>query len=209
LTPNLGTVCQNFNQQEIENYLKRRKCGGTVGVANDYCCQVAVTQTCSGPCNAPPPAGTGHLIEEVGSYESQYGTCSDLGTTPDPVVINNDLAVIAGKCFQGKCNFTVNPPCEKSCEAVEDHCRRFECIKANPPDGFPCPGALILITNGCGCPEPGFQYQGCPGSEVGGSPPFTLTGNPEIRLVSLKINNEEVCLPILCEGNCDGYTFCE
>lgn len=32
---------------------------------------------------------------------------------------------------------------------------------------------------------------------------------PDIRMVKIIINNQEVCVPILCEGVCDGYTFCE
>lgn len=32
--------------------------------------------------------------------------------------------------------------------------------------------------------------------------------NPDIRLIKVTINNEDVCIPMLCEGNCDGYQFC-
>jgi hypothetical protein len=193
----LDNFCNNLNIDDIINYLRRKKCGGQL-TDDDLCCRVAIQQQCPSPCIN----NIEHTITEVVPPD----TCSPIGTPPLPVI--NDLAILYGTCFQDKCNFSLSSdPCGSSCQAIEDHCRRLECARLNPPDGVPCPGSLILVGN-CGCPDNGFPYQGCPGSEIGAAPsPFTT--NPEIKLVSVKINNQEVCLPVLCEGNCDGYTFCE
>lgn len=33
--------------------------------------------------------------------------------------------------------------------------------------------------------------------------------NYEIRMVKITLNNEDTCIPILCDGDCKGYIFCE
>jgi len=154
------------------------------------------------PGDPAPPPYTGVWL--------QYGYCDAEATPP-------------------RCNFVAAyDACSAQCVAIRDACRRYECTKLGLTD---CPG--IWAWDGCGCPSPGAGFGGCPGSELNPAPPVPpspLTDgslppetpsvaeydislirpkDPNIKLVKIKLNNEDTCIPILCDDDCNGYTFCE
>ena len=220
--PNIDwNICNNISNEEIIKIVTN--CSTAQVNPNSPTGTSARNCFCSSMCCAASgnPYSCKTLCQACGiggaSYTplDQITTCDPLGGPPPGTI--NDIAFLSGICLNGKCNFQLGPDaCSAQCLAFEDPCRRYMCERYGIT---PCPG--VFVWTGCGCPDPGFAYQGCPGSSITpGLPPSPLTAppegssefkniHPEIKLVKVTINNLETCIPVICEGNCDGYTLCE
>jgi hypothetical protein len=224
------SICDGLTNQKMLDYLKLKtnKCNLTCSKNNQIksliCCNDALCgpSLCEfrGDCTGPSDGSLSTGIIPANDLVN----CTSLGTVPpeSPPPPGSPsftgLWIDYGTCLtfadgHKECDFThAVDACKPQCLAIRDVCRKYECERAGI---YPCPG-IWLMSQGCGCPNPGFAYSGCPGSNTipGTNPPPSpfapiTTMDSNIILVKVSLNNQDTCIPVLCEDNCDGYDLCE
>jgi hypothetical protein len=151
------------------------------------------------PCRPPTAPATSILCA---SYENDVLVGEDLcdcdneGDMPPGYGEGGGITgfiVLYGNCINGECiqNTTYNA-CnpEGNCVTVKSPCAYENCRRWGIPDNE-CPG--LYRTIGCG---------------TSNLLPDEST-NETLLNVKIVLNNEEVCIPILCDSGCDEYELCE
>jgi hypothetical protein len=142
----------------------------------------------------------------------QLNSCAVEGTGTDAADNNPDNCVSSGEqppgygsggggfvidygsCItnsQGEsvCSIEQYDPCKESCVGFSDPCIWNECQQLGIPAEI-CPSFKVI---GCG---------------ISNFLPDEST-NQTLLNVKIVLNNEEVCIPILCDTGCDEYELCE
>lgn len=190
----LDEYCPQITDEDLYNYLRDEACYSVPYadvtpenfneiVCGTYpvLCQLDSINPCTG-------IGTSSSIQ----YDS--ATCGESQIPPLPGKYEGEGFNISYRsCFDingvNTCSHGQYNSCDPQCSRMTDPCCRLECNRLGLAS---CPECLV--EGGCG----------------GGTSPLKYTTVPVIRNVKIVINNQEYCLPLLCEGNdCDDYTFCD
>ena len=102
-------------------------------------------------------------------------------------------------------------PCGENCASIKDPCYN-QYGTALGLNSFP--NRKMIGSCACADPADAVGHYNCANNGFPGqtpSPLTTPTDNPsvdDIRLVKVFINNEEICIPILCDVGCDDFEPC-
>jgi hypothetical protein len=202
---NYEDFCANPNNEDkFTDYFRQTTCRFTsTYVDAEFCACNPLNSACTSLCtvgtDCRPPSGSGTSIE-CAYYENDVLVGEDLcdcdseGEMPPgyggggggfDVIYGN---CIDGRCIQGTEYDACNP--EGNCVSVKSPCAYENCRRWGIPDNA-CPG--LYRTIGCGTSN------------------FLPDESTNQTLLNVKIilNNEEVCIPILCDTGCDEYELCE
>lgn len=172
-------------------YLRTNGCYSINNPLINECCPCAAQslcqvtgincQTSDSPTDAPGNDPT-QCGSNVGEMPPGYGSGGGGGFTID----YGSCIDVAGELT---CSIEQYDPCKQQCFGFKDPCVYNECQQMGIPD--------------INCPA--FKVMGC------GTSNFLPDESTNQTLLNVKIflNNEEVCIPILCDTGCDEYELCE
>jgi hypothetical protein len=176
------------------------------------CGGISLCNLSSSPCTTSqgadytPTASPGHCSSETDD-PTQPG--APLGSGFD---INYGSCIMVGNV--SICSTAQYDPCKDVCASIKDPCMDHYGT-ALGLSNFP----RRKMIGSCACNDPGDAVghyncanSGFPGGQTP-APPSPFTDNPtvlfdDIRLVKVFINNEEICIPILCDVGCDDFEPC-
>jgi hypothetical protein len=95
------------------------------------------------------------------------------------------------------------------CASFKDPCIQLECERLIGTSNSALCRSNLLI--GCNCSGDDWEtHYNCtqPVPLIGVPTDSTTYGSDKIKLVKVMINNEEHCVPILCDFGCDDFEFC-
>jgi hypothetical protein len=190
----LDEYCPQITDQDLYNFLRDEACYSedyadlTPGIFNEIVCGTYPVICQLDPTNPCTNVTTASSV----AYNAQ--SCGESQLPPLPGKYQGEGFDISYRsCIDingvSTCSHGQYAACDPQCSRMTDPCCRLECNRLGLKS---CPECLV--ESGCG----------------GGTSPLKYTTVPVIKNVKIIINNEEHCLPLLCEGNdCDGYTFCD
>ena len=176
---------------------KRRACG---------CCTLEQGEECKSLCTLQCFALNEEFTNTLSPVELD---CLD-NTTQLPGN-QTDYTIRYGNCTDAGCSFaTAADPCQSMCVSFQDPCVQRECDRligeTNP--GIDCRSNILI---GCACKGDDWKtHYNCiqPVPLTGGPTDSATYGSDKIKLIKVMINNEEHCVPILCDFGCDDFEFC-
>jgi uncharacterized membrane protein YgcG len=195
--------CDSLSDNEIRNLVRIITCKSGENNQNiENCiCSSQPDQGCTSICpfNAPctpPSGGTSYqcstTVNDV--VTEDFCDCENEGEMPPSYGGGGGGFLVSyGNCVDGECLTTgqyeaCNPG--GNCVKVKSPCAYANCLRLGIPEDV-CPG--LIKTVGCGTSN------------------FLPDESTNQTLLNVKIflNNEEVCIPILCDTGCDEYELCE
>jgi len=205
------SLCSQLSDQDIFNYFATQTTSNCCSDTQTYQTSEKKAIACGGCLEKCPCPFFGNLCNNTTQASASPGHCEN-GETTDPTEPGESpgsgFDINYGTCINGKCSTAQYDPCGDNCASIKDPCYN-QYGTALGLTSFP----RRKMIGSCACADPGDAagHYNCANSGFPGqtpSPLTTPTDNPsvdDIRLVKVFINNEEICIPILCDVGCDDF----